>query len=273
MNPTENLGADASLPLYDLARLRAESGLAKIEWHATLGSTNDRALHLCQSGDLPAPALILADEQTAGRGRGANRWWSGRGAILCSLAIDPDAQSLDTNLWPRVSLAVAVGICRAVTELAPHVAPGLKWPNDIYVGQRKLGGILVESPAAPASKRRLVIGFGLNVNNSWRAAPAELEHVGVSLVDLCGGPLDLTSTLLAALREISRTVDRLASGDPDLPDEWQTRCLHTGRLVELECGSRRVWGTCQGVDRDGGLLLATDAGTERFHAGVLKIVQ
>lgn len=259
--------------LYDLLRLRDAAGMAHIDWHATLGSTNDRALHFCQIGDLPTPALVLADEQTAGRGRGTNQWWSGRGAILCSLVIDPDAQSLETNLWPRVSLAVAVGICRAVTKLAPHVEPGLRWPNDVYVGERKLGGILVESPAAPAARRRLVIGFGVNVNNSWREAPAELRHVGVSLVDLCHGPLELTGALVAVLHEIGLQIDRLSAGDPELPDEWQFRCLLTGRLVEIECGARRVVGSCQGVDVDGGLLLATDAGVERFHAGALKLVQ
>lgn len=273
MNSAPEPTADGVAPLYDLPRLRAAAGLAHVDWHETLPSTNDLALKLSQAGALPAPALILADEQTAGRGRGSNRWWSGRGAILCSLVIDPDAQALETNLWPRVSLAVAVGICRAVTRMAPHVEPGLRWPNDVYVGQRKLGGILVESPAAVVPHRRLVIGFGLNVNNSWRGAPHELQHVGVSLVDLCHGPLDLTTALLTMLEEINLQVDRLSAGDPELPDEWQSRCLLTGRLVEIECGQRRTLGSCQGVDVDGGLLLATEAGVERFHAGVLKMVE
>lgn len=259
-------------PLYDLSRLRAEAGLAQVLWHATLPSTNDLALELCARHELPAPALLLADEQTAGRGRGSNRWWSGRGAILCSLVIDPAAQQLESNLWPRVSLAVAIGICRAVAQAAPQVECGLRWPNDVYVGQRKLGGILVEVPAAPAAQRRLVIGVGLNVNNSWAGAPSELQHVGTSLVDLCGRTIDATDVLLALLHQSLLCIDRLAAGDPSLPDEWQSRCLLTGRLVEIYSGQRRLTGICQGIDDDGGLLLATENGVERLHAGVLRVL-
>ena len=92
-------------------RLQAETFLRGIEHHDEIASTNDRALELCADASLPTPFLIITDRQTAGRGRGANRWWSSDGALLFSVIIDATAFSLPEFLWPQVSLTTGAAIC------------------------------------------------------------------------------------------------------------------------------------------------------------------
>lgn len=258
---------------FDLERIRRESFVPKVEWHATLDSTNDRALQLASSHSIDTPLLILADEQTAGRGRGNNRWWSGEGALILSLVLDPlrvAGLSLRADHWPRVALSAGVALCEALARLAPQFEYGLKWPNDILFSGKKVAGILAEiPPARPPVPRRMVLGMGVNVNNSFAGAPDEIRERGISLCDAAGRQFDRTSLLLSWLERFADTLHALANDDPRLPARWQSRCVLTGKSIELQAGERIVQGACRGIDTDGALLLDTPAGPERLYGGVL----
>lgn len=249
----------------------------QVEYHATLPSTNDHALLLAQQPCLETPYLIIAGEQTAGRGRGANRWWSRPGALTFSLVLNPQTDrfgpgsaELPADQWPRIALVAGLALCESLERLLPHVPCRLKWPNDVLVGGRKLAGILVEIPPAPPGvARRLVLGMGVNVNNSLSQAPPEIQEVGTSLCDVTGCASDPTSLLVEWLVGFAGNLQLLASGDPGLSRRWQALCALTGQTVELALGDRRVRGLCRGIAVDGALLLDCDHGPERVYGGVL----
>jgi BirA family biotin operon repressor/biotin-[acetyl-CoA-carboxylase] ligase len=258
----------------DVERLRAETFVRRVEYHQVIASTNDYALQLTQQEHLDAPLLIVAAEQTAGRGRGRNVWWSGPGGLMFSLVLEPDPRELPRAKWPRVSLTAGLSVCEAVERVLPGVPCGLKWPNDVWIGSRKICGILVEvPPQRPPLPPRLVIGIGLNVNNSLAAAPADIQSRAASLIDLAGGPLSMREVLTQLLQQFAANLVSLATDEPSLPDRWRARCVLHGRVVEILQGEQTVRGVCHGIDIDGALLLETPERRERLFGGIVTAIE
>jgi BirA family biotin operon repressor/biotin-[acetyl-CoA-carboxylase] ligase len=264
------------IPL-DLDRIRESSFVKRVEWHARISSTNDRGMTLAAEPALATPFLIAAGEQSAGRGRGMSRWWSAAGALTFSLVFDPQADqencgspALLVDRWPQIALTGGVALCDVLQQVLPQIPTRLKWPNDVLLGGKKVSGILVEvPPAAPPNPRRLVLGMGINVNNSLAAAPPEIQSTATSLCDAAGAAFDLTHLLVAWLNCFADHLHALAVGEPALPARWQSLCALTGKTVELQSGNRTVRGVCSGIDADGALLLETRAGPERLYAGAV----
>ena len=191
-------------PDIDQDRLLAETSLVSIERHRVLGSTNDRAKSLAREGKGNLPALILADHQTAGRGRGANRWWTGPGSLAFTLLADTENWQIPPERIPLVALVAGIALVETVeprltgaTACLPEdsdqrLRAGLHWPNDVYLGDRKLAGILVEMPRAD----RLVVGVGLNTNCRVAEAPKELRDRVATLLDVTEQVHDHTSLLI-----------------------------------------------------------------------------
>jgi BirA family biotin operon repressor/biotin-[acetyl-CoA-carboxylase] ligase len=264
-------------PAFDLDRLRQTSFVAHVEWHDLISSTNDRGMKLAGDRAIATPYLILAGQQTAGRGRGTNRWWSDAGALTFSLVFDPQADqvsrgsiALEIGCWPRLALVAGVALCDLLQDSAPNSACGLKWPNDVLLAGQKVAGILVEvPPAAPPTARRIVLGMGMNVNNTLESAPPEVRSTGTSLFDATGDTFDLTDIIIGWLQRFADHLHHLAIGDPGLPFRWQSLCALSGKTVELQSGNRTVHGHCRGIDAEGALLVDTETGPERLYAGVL----
>ena len=248
---------------FDADQIRAHSFLRHVELHESLPSTNDRAIQLAGVAGLETPALVLARRQTAGRGRGASRWWSPDGALTISLIVDSAELGLTTRDWPRLSLTTAVAVCDALP-----VDCSIKWPNDVLIDGRKVCGILIESPggAAPA-KDRLIIGVGINVNNSWRDAPPEVGAAGAALCDATGRQHDLQRVLIGFLLALGHRLQQLAGGNKELPLAWQARSSLTDRRVAVDCGGRRTTGRCLGIADDGALIVETGSKAERIYSG------
>jgi len=255
---------------YDLDRLRASGLVRQIEHHTEIGSTNDQALELAAAPEAELPLLVLADRQTAGRGRGANRWWAADGSITFSLAIESSAASIPTHRWPQLSLTTGLAICQAVEEITGSQDAQVKWPNDVYLLGRKVCGILIETPPV---RDRLVIGAGLNVNNSFVEAPADLQRSAISLNDYDGRTRDLTTVLLALLERFEVCWQKLAEqGFSSLIEQWRSRSYLSGRTVQLSSGPQTIVGRCSGIDEDGALLLQTESELRRCHAGTILSV-
>ena len=252
---------------FDLPRLWQSGLMAEIDWHAELPSTNSRALDLAACEELPLPHLVLCDRQTAGRGRGANRWWSAEGALTFSLIVGGDDLRTRPGELPRLSLAAGLGVCEAIRETSPGLDPRLKWPNDVYLAGRKLCGILVE--LAPAHGRA-VIGIGINLNNSFDSAPADVRAGAISLRDVDGQARDPNEALLAVVRNVLRESGEAATAGSDLSDRWQSVCLLTGRVIQVDAGTQRVTGRCAGIAPDGALVLLTETGPRRIVSGVVQ---
>ena len=239
--------------------------VAQVEHHASLGSTNDRAKGCAAEGSSPLPLLIVADEQTSGRGRGANRWWTGRDSLACSLLLDVGDLGIDRSRSPLVALGAAVAIAETVAPLLPSHTVGVHWPNDVIADGRKLAGILVEFLA----NRRLVVGIGLNTNSSLRQAPKELQKTATTLYELTGTRHDRTAILLALLGHLDAVFGQLASSPDKIAARANRLCLQRGRTLTIQLGGNAICGRCAGIASDGALLLDTPSGREKLYSGVL----
>jgi BirA family transcriptional regulator, biotin operon repressor / biotin---[acetyl-CoA-carboxylase] ligase len=249
----------------DVDRLLAQCALAAVEYHESLDSTQDRAAALAAEG-ARGPILVVADRQTAGRGRGANRWWTGPGSLAFSLLFDPRDWGLAGEAVPARSLAAGVAVVSAVRPaLYPHNV-GLHWPNDVFVAGRKLSGILIDVLA----DGRHVLGVGLNVNNRLDDAPADVRARATSMIDLTGRRHNRTELLVGLLDELARVLAHSGADAVSLGAQFQELCLQTGELLEVVAGGRSLVGRCLGIAPDGALLIETEGGVRQLYSGVVR---
>lgn len=259
--------------MFDLSRLAAANLVAQIDYHDELGSTSDRALELAASDSAALPLLVLAARQTAGRGRGTNRWFVTEGALTFSLALAAPPEQLPSSRWPEVALVAGLAVCEALQSLAPEAELQVKWPNDVYLAGRKVCGILSES--VPGWRERMVVGIGVNVNNSWQESgiggqrSGDLKRIATALIDHDGLPRDLTATLLSILDHFDRQwSELLAYGFAPLAVSFRERCFLTGKTVTVQQpGGQNLLGLCRGIDNEGALRLHGLHGEQRVRSG------
>lgn len=252
----------------DLESLLSDTFLQSVRHFAEIDSTNTRAIELLASGDeLVTPCLVYAENQNAGRGRGANQWWSAEGSLTFSLVVDFQEIALSPEQRPLLPLLTGMAILQACQLSLPDGDFSLKWPNDVYLAGRKLAGVLIEVPSQ--SSGGAVIGVGLNVNNRFAIAPDELLATGIALADQSATQYERIEILRAFLNCFEELVKSFAAGKSFL-DKWPRYCLLTGKEVTLQTGSTQVTGICQGVDAGGALLLKIDTDEKRFFGGVVQ---
>jgi BirA family biotin operon repressor/biotin-[acetyl-CoA-carboxylase] ligase len=258
-----------------------------VRWVAETGSTNADALALARDG-APEGIVIVADHQTAGRGRRSRTWVAPPGgSLLVSVLLRPRAPVADAT-----TMAAALAMAEAVADTT-GVDARLKWPNDLVVDDRKLAGVLAEAdwPAGsaisagykqPPAHARAVVVVGIGLNVAWPAElPPELDEVAdraTSLDRLCGdGPAgsDVAEArrraLLAAyLRRLDHRYGQLARGTDEtvaaLRAAWRDRSATLGRRVRVDLGTSDVEGTAVDVTGDGHLVVETAAGERRTLA-------
>ncbi|QDT68295.1 Bifunctional ligase/repressor BirA [Planctomycetes bacterium MalM25] len=246
---------------FDAEHLRGASLAERVEVHKRLGSTNDRAKELAKRDDF-APTLVVAEEQTAGRGRGTNQWHAADGALTFSLLLAPESLGLVAQQQGLISIATAVAVIDAARATA-RLEAGFKWPNDVWLNGKKLAGILLEAPRPD----RLVIGVGVNANNRFDDAPEEVAAKATSLREAAGSEIDRQALLLAFLESLGRRITQLASADAGPIEAARAACLLTGKQVTLADGDRTLFGRCQGLNKVGALLIQHEHGVAPFHAG------
>lgn len=252
-------------------RILAETCVRHVEWLNQIDSTNNRALQMLATSERETPFLIGSDEQTAGRGRGANRWWGTSGSLMFSLGVDMPALGLRPTAWPRFSLLTGLAVSETLISFLPAARVGLKWPNDVWIGGRKVCGILIEQ--SDRSADRLVIGVGLNVNNSFRDAPDDQRRIAISMTDAAGdNQFSRTDVLIMFLNCWRRLAAELADGELNLVERWSHQCVLSGKPVTLTDGHRETTGICAGIDDDGSLLLRTAFSLERCYAGTVRLL-
>lgn len=254
----------APLQLLDEARLNGQGDgpgwLAYVV--PSLDSTNAEALRLLSSS--PAlPFYVLAERQTSGRGRRGRSWVSPFGENIyysLVLRIDGGMRQLE-----GMSLAVGLALLQVVRDCGVSSA-GLKWPNDVLVGERKLAGILLELSGDPADVCHVVIGIGLNVN----MLAAEVGAIGQPWTSMrmeLGRQLDRNELVCALNRQLSHYLDiQLRHGFAALQDEWQRSHLWQLRPVALTAGGEPVEGVVLGVDQSGAVRMQVE-GIERVFSG------
>lgn len=262
----------------DLNALLKTTFLKSIRHFSQTDSTNGQAIKLLSAkGGLETPCLIYAESQSAGRGRGANRWWSQAGSLTFSVIVNTQAFPLTPEELIKLPLLTGMAVLRTCQTAACDSADcgndfALKWPNDVYLSGRKLAGILIEVPSvksAEASAHHAVIGVGLNVNNSWVSAPEDLRAKGISLLDHTGFMFNRLDVLDAFMGHLEELIHSLSKGLPVL-DDWPDHCLLTGKRVTLIVGSEEISGDCLGLASNGALMLQTPQGMQQFIGGIVQ---
>jgi BirA family biotin operon repressor/biotin-[acetyl-CoA-carboxylase] ligase len=235
-------------------------------------STNDVAALLIRTGAVALPLAVWAHRQTRGRGRGSHEWWSDGGSLTFTLAIDPAAHNLVQVALPRVAVATAVALIDAVCELGvPAQGLGIRWPNDVEIGGRKLGGILPETVKV-LDVERLLIGVGLNVQTKLEEAPAAVRAMATSLEEVSPVVIEgeIRGRLLAAiLRRFEGILERLGLADAALAGRWNELDALRGRVLGVDVGSHVVQGRGCGIDTDGALCLDDGRTTTRLFGGTV----
>jgi len=238
-----------------------------IERHDRVASTNDVARARLDAAGADG-LVIVAEEQTAGRGRRGRAWISPPGSNLyLSVALRPRIAAADAwQLGIAASLA-AVAACADVTPLE------LKWPNDLVASDgRKVGGLLVETIAEGDRMRGAVIGIGINANWRRRAMPPEIRDTATSLADLTGADTDREALLLRLVDALATEIEAIEAGVSPLP-RYRARCATLGTDVQVATADGIVSGRATGVDATGSLVVETDADIRVLATGEVLAVR
>jgi BirA family biotin operon repressor/biotin-[acetyl-CoA-carboxylase] ligase len=241
--------------VFSAAELRTQTVGREIQFFSSVGSTNDLLKAAARNG--AAEGLIfVTDEQVAGRGRRGRSWTAPAGtSLLVSILLQPTwLPAADAFLLTMLAAVAAAEAIEAVTALSVD----LKWPNDLQIGGRKLGGILVETEMSHTQLRWTVIGCGINVNWNPRVIP-ELAATATSLSAELGQPIARRVLLQGLLSRLDARYALLRQGQRSaLFGEWRSR-LHTlGQAVRAETPHGPLLGIAEDVTLDGALILRDD---------------
>jgi BirA family biotin operon repressor/biotin-[acetyl-CoA-carboxylase] ligase len=243
---------------------------AHIHHFYKIGSTNTAAMAAAADG-IAEGSVFLAEEQTAGRGRGSNTWDSARSAgIYCSVVLRPPLPPSDVLV---ISLASGLAVHAAITRVNETVSVDLKWPNDVLIAGKKVCGILTEMHAEVTRVRHVVVGIGINVNHT--SFPKELESEAISLRMATGSECSRVDLTAALLKSLDREY-RLLMEDAD---EARSSILHRfaersswaqGKQIFVEENGFRIEGTTAGLDERGFLQVRTTQGLQKILSGTVR---
>jgi BirA family biotin operon repressor/biotin-[acetyl-CoA-carboxylase] ligase len=263
----------ASLTLLDKNTILAaiapqtKSRLQEIQVLWSVDSTNRYISNQASNGVVPGLA-VLAEHQSAGRGRRGRHWVSpfGRNLYLSLLwEFELDAAQLS-----GLSLAIAVAITRALTKLEINDVM-LKWPNDLLWHERKLCGVLLEMKGEACGPWQVVIGIGLNVNMD-SITTEEIGQPWVDLKSILGRNLDRNQLAALILSELLQAMEQFQqSGLSPFIAEWRARDVCRDQLVELHFPDRVQQGIARGIDNTGALLMESDGVVKSYHAGEVSL--
>lgn len=236
----------------------------------SLPSTNLEAARRAVAGAAEG-VCVVADEQTAGRGRLQRRWVSPKGAgLYFSIIFRPP---FEQSAWPLLTLMAAVAVHDALFDVC-HLKTDIKWPNDILAHDKKLCGILAETVETPAG-RAVVVGIGINLTKN--SFPSELKERATAVELVQGQTPQLEAVLAALVRSLASYYDQMQrpGGPEQTVRAWCARSSYgQGKRVRVNEGDEYFVGTTSGVERDGGLRVQTDDGEIRIlHAGEVQSIR
>ncbi|MBI3451060.1 MAG: biotin--[acetyl-CoA-carboxylase] ligase [Acidobacteria bacterium] len=237
----------------------------------TLTSTNEHARELAEDG-WPEGTVVLSEEQTAGKGRAGRSWHSAPGLGLhVSVILKP---ALPPEKIPLMTLMAAVATARALRDGGWDAS--IKWPNDIMLGGRKIGGILADARLRPGAPADVVLGLGLNVNHLEADFPAELLPRAGSIRMQTGVVSDRTAILTAVLLKLEEAYRALkeggAAGDAKLIEAFSALSpMSRGRSVTVAGEGEPFSGETAGVAASGALRVVTSSGVREIHVGDVSV--
>jgi BirA family biotin operon repressor/biotin-[acetyl-CoA-carboxylase] ligase len=242
---------------------------AQLHHFYKIGSTNTAAMAAAAEGAAEG-SVFLAEEQTAGRGRGAHSWQSPPSAgIYCSAVLRPALPPSETLV---LSLAAGLAVHAAIEQVDERVNSDLKWPNDVLIAGKKVCGILTEMNAEVTRVRYVVVGIGINVNQA--SFPKELERTATSLRLATGSEwsrVDLTAALLKSLDREYRLMNTQTDARQSILKRFAEKSSWVrGKQVRIEENGFRVEGTTEGLDERGFLQVRTAQGVRTVLSGTVR---
>lgn len=270
---------DAEPPPADvacaIARVAARAGAfgRRVHWLASTASTNDAAARLAESG-AEEGTTVVAERQTAGRGRHGRVWFSPSGAGLYASVIVRPEKAMSDAAHPATLLTLASGVAIAEAVNAVTGLPAeIKWPNDVLIGGRKLAGILAEATLQSGEPLFVILGFGVNLQPA--AYPPELASRVTSIEAETNRPSDRALLLAEILASLGERYADLREGRFDaILTAWRALAVSLpGARVEWDSPAGIVSGRAQDIDRDGALLVRVGGKIERVVAGEVRWVK
>lgn len=258
--------------------------IQSLAWFEQVDSSSNMAKRMLAK-PYPAmelPALVIAEYQTSGRGRGGHNWWSPNGCLMLTLVLGPDrVRSLPQELG-QLAMVCGVAVASSVGQFAG--ATQLKWPNDVYLKDKKVAGILIESAQRAVTENSAIdracrtsncwlIGIGLNIEIDWNQAPQEVRRNATCIAayrrdNEMPGTVDKATVLVELVTQLRLQLDSWMENSLAWHSPWMEQCLLTGRLVTVALGpNKKLMGRCEGVDRLGRLMLRTETGMAEISAG------
>lgn len=232
-----------------------------------IGSTNTSAMAAAAEG-APEGSVFLAEEQTAGRGRGANTWRSeGSTGIYCSVVLRPELPPSEVLAF---SLAAGLAVRAAIEQVDSRITTDLKWPNDLLIDGKKVCGILAEMNAEATRVRYIVVGIGINVNQA--SFPKDLGATSLRLAT--GSEWSRVELVAALLKSLDREYHQLCD-DPEAKQEILRRFAESsswvqGKAVRIEENGASFDGATEGLDQRGFLRIRTAKGTKTVLSGTVR---
>jgi BirA family biotin operon repressor/biotin-[acetyl-CoA-carboxylase] ligase len=246
----------------DFSQERLQQALKgrSFQFYPQIDSSNERALSWL-AGGVPSGSIIVADEQTRGRGRLGRGWYAPPNtALMLSYVLHPIPGELT-----YVGMMGALAVCEAVETFGAKA--GIKWPNDVQIDGRKLCGVLPEAAWQGDQLRGVVLGMGVNVRIDFAGTP--FENTAISLETVVGS-VDRVDLLLCLLEQLDHWAARLSSDD--LFEAWRARLVMLGKQVSIANTNGTIRGIAENVDRQGALLVRDEAGTlQRVIAGDIAL--
>jgi BirA family transcriptional regulator, biotin operon repressor / biotin---[acetyl-CoA-carboxylase] ligase len=218
----------------------------KVIYYPSLNSTMDAAKKEALWG-APAGTVVVAEEQTAGKGRLQRTWISPKGGISLSVILRPNLEYL-----PYMIMIASLAVCKSIIKLT-GLQPRIKWPNDIQINDKKISGILIENDIRQSSLRHTIIGIGMNVNLRVADYP-EIAPLATSLSDLTGKVIPRAEVIRQLLIEMENLYLSLPQKETIFED-WKNHLTTLGQNVEAHMGQQVFHGIAESVSPDGSLFL------------------
>lgn len=235
----------------------------RVVYYARVASTMDLARQEARGGAAEG-TVIVAGEQTGGKGRRDRVWLSPPGSVSLSLVLRPAVAEL-----PRLVMAAALAVVDAI-EAVTGLQSRIKWPNDVLINRKKVAGILVESGLGQASVDYAIVGIGINVNLRLADYP-EIAPLATSLSDELGRTVSRLALLRKLLEEMERLYLALPSGE-SVFERWRERLVTLGKRVTVSWGETSIDGVAESVAPDGSLQLRhQDGGLSQVVAGDVSL--
>ena len=238
--------------------------------HASVTSTMDVCRQLAEH-DAPEGTVVVADEQTKGRGRAGHAWYSPAGqSLYASILLRPDLLPQQGG-WLTMLSALATLDCvsHSIENRKSKIENSLRWFNDVHLNGRKVAGVLVESALMEGRFDYAIAGIGLNVNTPFDDAPADVRARAISLREVLGRDLICDHVLTSLLQNFGRRYDDLMRHHRSPAAEYASHLETLGKRVMIQASNARIEGVAVHVQDDGALIVRTDAGERAIAWGEL----